>query len=49
MELVLDTLHMDRDEETADEVEVVVWKWAPVADAGNANANEDPTITKGSN
>jgi uncharacterized OB-fold protein len=38
MELVLDTLHVERDEDTGEDVEVVVWKWAPVggapADAG---------------
>ena len=29
MELVLDTLHVETDDETGEAVEVVVWKWAP--------------------
>lgn len=29
MDLVIDTLHVETDDETGEPVEVVVWKWAP--------------------
>ncbi len=32
MELVIDTLNVETDEETGEEVEMVIWKWKPVED-----------------
>lgn len=36
MELVLDTLHTETDEETGEDVDVIVWKWKPLNQSESA-------------
>lgn len=43
MELVLDPLRIERDEESGEDVEVMVWKWVPVgAPGGQAGHDQAP-------
>lgn len=50
MELVLDTLHVEHDEDSGEDVEVMVWKWAPVPDPGDNGPDDNAQdAAKGSN